>query len=155
MQQVSAGEALLDHIEDFFSNPEVTTAVGSFLNSESKNFAHFAETDDPAVHENVALFKKYGALVEGMMAQFCAKEGIELLAVAKACLKELERCDGAPSPYICVSYIAAAVDLEQFAQLVGETNAIVHYDEMDVYEAGEDDDTDDAEEGIDDDSAER
>ena len=139
-------DTLLDKIEDFFGHPDITTAVGTFLNTESKNFAHFVESDDPKVHENVALFRKYCSMIEQLMDRFCAEQQVELLSVAKACLAEIETCAGAPSSYICVSYIAAGVDMEHFTQLVAETNDIVHYDEMETYEAGEDDDEDEEDE---------
>lgn len=118
---------LIERIDYFFSAPENTSAVGVFLNNEAAMFALFEKSDNPSALENYALFKRYGATVEHLLANFCASEGVTMEDVALEIFKQMELAEDGPIPYLCVTYIAGALDLDSFADLVVEINAITNY----------------------------
>lgn len=118
---------LIDRIDFFFSAPENTSAVGGFLNTEAAQFALFESTDDRNGLESYALFKRYGALIEQLMDRFCVEEHVPMEAVGQEVYRQLEAAEDVASPYICVSYIAGALDIDNFADLVVDVNAITNY----------------------------
>eukprot|EP00758_Cryptobia_borreli_P006114 Tbor_TRINITY_DN5083_c0_g4::TRINITY_DN5083_c0_g4_i2::g.14242::m.14242 len=115
-------DVLLDRIDFFFSDPKNTSRVGDFFAKERASFIHFGTTDDPKSLENYALFKRYGELIDDIMGEFCAKESIELQAVADECHAKMNILEGGTSQYLCVSYILAALDFDEFCSIVHYTN---------------------------------
>ena len=124
----SSDAPLIEKIDFFFGAPENTSAIGAFLQAESNMFAQFERTDDPNGLENFALFKRYGLLVESIMERFCAAEQISMEDVGAEIHRQLVLSDELASPYICVGYIAGALDIEAFQDLVVDINAITNYD---------------------------
>lgn len=118
---------LIERIDFFFSAPENTSEIGNFLHTEAPQFALFESTDDRHGLESYALFKRYGALIEARMETFCVEENVSMEEVGQEIYRQLELADDAPSPYICVSYIAGALDVDNFADLVVDINAITNY----------------------------
>jgi hypothetical protein len=123
----SVDAPLIERIDYFFSAPENTSAVGNFLHTEAPQFALFESTDDRLGLESFALFKRYGGLVEALMERFCVEEVVSMEEVGHEIYRQLEEADNGPSPYICVSYIAGALDVDNFADLVVDVNAITNY----------------------------
>ncbi|CUG92649.1 Hypothetical protein, putative [Bodo saltans] len=123
----TADAPLIERIDFFFSAPENTSAVGNFLSTEAPQFALFESTDDRHGLESYALFKRYGALIEALMDRFCTEEGVPMEEVGGEIYRQLEASEELASPYICVSYIAGALDVDNFADLVVDVNAITNY----------------------------
>jgi hypothetical protein len=123
----TADAPLIERIDYFFSAPENTSAVGNFLSTEAPQFALFESTDDRHGLESYALFKRYGALIEALMDRFCAEEQVAMEDVGAEIYRQLEASEDLASPYICVSYIAGALDVDNFADLVVDVNAITNY----------------------------
>ena len=118
---------LLDRLDFHFGHPDHTSRVGAFLNAEGSNFLRLETTDDPNAHEYFTMFQRYGLVIEDVLVGFCAKSQLSFEDVARACVDEMDTKDGAPSEYICVSYIAAALEFERFRQLVVDVNALLQY----------------------------
>lgn len=118
---------LIERIDYFFSSPENTTAVGSFLHAEAAQFALFEKTDDRHGLESFALFKRYGAIIEHLMHRFCEEDGATMEEVAQEIFRQMELAEDCAPPYICVGYVAGALDIDAFADLVVDVNAITNY----------------------------
>mmetsp|Transcript_5564 Transcript_5564/g.6007 ORF Transcript_5564/g.6007 Transcript_5564/m.6007 type:complete len:153 (-) Transcript_5564:62-520(-) len=136
---------LIDRIDYFFSSPENTTAVGKFLQDEAACFMLFEKTDDRNGLESYALFKRYGALIESLMQRFCDEEHVSMEAIAKEIFEQMEAAEDLAPPFICVGYIAGALDIDAFADLVVDVNAITQYD-VGLHDAQEPDENPDPEE---------
>lgn len=136
---------LIERIDFFFSSPENTTAVGTFLQDEAASFMLFEKTDDRNGLESFALFKRYGTLIEALMQRFCDEEGVAMEAIAKEIYEQMEAAEDLAPPYICVGYIAGALDIDSFADLVIDVNAITQYD-VTMYDAKEPEENPDTDE---------
>ena len=116
---------LLERLDYYFSGPQITSAVGDFLSHENENFHLFA--DAPEAHENYLLFKRYGALIEKLLESFCHEQEVTFEQLSEAIIDEYKELEERATPFICVGYIAGALDLEKFAALVNDVNDITEY----------------------------
>ena len=122
-----ADAPLIERLDYFFSAPENTSAVGSFLQTEMENFFKFEKTDDRHALESYSLFRRYSEMLEQIISVFCRENRVSVDDVALEIHRQMELAEHHASPYICVSYIAGALDIEAFADLVIDVNAMLQY----------------------------
>eukprot|EP00744_Colponema_vietnamica_P014883 GILI01020841.1.p1 GENE.GILI01020841.1~~GILI01020841.1.p1 ORF type:complete len:167 (+),score=45.33 GILI01020841.1:47-547(+) len=140
-----SGHSLLDRLDFFFGDPKRGQAVGEFLQQETAAFKGFDNnTNSEAGLVGYALFKRYGELIDTLLTGFCVDSEMKVEEVAAAAMNEMTRLDGAPSQFICLPYICAALDMDAFCRLVDEMQDILNYG-FDEVEA-EDADVEEAEE---------
>ena len=66
---------IIGRLEDFFSSPAFTTAIGDFLSRESSKFTCFdVSVEQPLEYFDV--YYKYQRMVEASVEEFLAKEGV-------------------------------------------------------------------------------
>eukprot|EP00658_Telonema_sp_P-2_P031560 TRINITY_DN23590_c0_g1_i1.p1 TRINITY_DN23590_c0_g1~~TRINITY_DN23590_c0_g1_i1.p1 ORF type:complete len:176 (-),score=50.16 TRINITY_DN23590_c0_g1_i1:246-773(-) len=140
MNMAPAGDTPLDKLDFFFSHPDNTNKIGMFLSKEQELFLKVDRTDDDGALEAYALAKKYSELLDEMLSTFCEQNNLPLEDVAQLCMGELEKLEGAPSQYVCLPYIAAALDFEEFLKFVKETTYLMYGSDDDNGEESEDDD---------------
>ena len=134
-----AGEGPLDKLDFFFSHPENTEKIGAFLSKERENFLKVDRTDDPGALEAYALAKKYGELLDELLTAYCDQNNVPLEDLAQLCMSELERLDGAPSQYVCLPYIVAALDFVEFLAFVKDTTNLIYGEAVDGEDREEED----------------
>ena len=150
MNLAPAGDTPLDKLDFFFSHPDNTNKIGAFLSKEKELFHKVDRTDDPGALDAYALAKKYSELLDEMLTTFCEQNSFPLEDVAQLCMGELEKLDGAPSQYVCLPYIAAALDFEEFLKFVKETTYLMYGSDDDESE-GDDEEVDGEEDSDEDD----
>lgn len=133
------GHSLLDRLDFFFGDPKRSQAIGEFLQKESAAFQGFDNTNSEAGLAGYALFKRYGELVDTLLTGFCEESDMKVEEVASAAMNAMKELDGAPSQYICLPYICAALDMDAFVKLVDEMQDLLNYGFDDDEEGGEDD----------------
>jgi hypothetical protein len=121
----SADAPLLERLDYFFSGPDITGAIGDFLSVENDRFHVFA--DSAEAHESYLLFKRYGGLIEKLLESFCRDNAVTFEDLSSTIIEEYNQLEKRATPYICVGYIAGALDLEKFGALVNDINDITQY----------------------------
>ena len=117
-------EQVLQRLDDYFSQPEVTSYIGDFVSNAGRVF-HFINHDgviEPASSDtaeglaNYDVFKHYGEIVDSVLTQFVDSSHTEgqndddaVKQVLQAVQTEWKRCEGAASQYTAVESITAAI----------------------------------------------
>lgn len=139
--KLAAGEhSVLDRLDFFFGDPARSGAIGEFFQKEAAGFSGFADTNSPEGLAAYALFKQYSGLVDGLLTAFCDEDNLDLETVATECIAEFNRLEGAPSAFICLPYVIAALEMDAFVDLAFEMRDVNEYAEEEGEEAPEEGD---------------
>mmetsp|Transcript_24330 Transcript_24330/g.35387 ORF Transcript_24330/g.35387 Transcript_24330/m.35387 type:complete len:160 (-) Transcript_24330:56-535(-) len=113
-QNLETKVKLLSKIEEFFSSPEYTNALGDFINESLPVFSFFdPEVEQPLEYYEV--FQKYQKMTEEMFEGFISEQGIEINEVYEVCRTLCQQDDGAST---CIDYLLASTEYEHFLKLV-------------------------------------
>lgn len=124
--------ALLNSLEDYFCEPEVTGAISAFLQTTSREKFVFVEDGQEQPHSNFVFFKEYAALISEVLDKMCAALRVEVSEVAAHLASLLDASPMALRSFTCVDYIVATLQFDRFCELMYDQAA------MEDYEAGSD-----------------
>mmetsp|Transcript_21920 Transcript_21920/g.54269 ORF Transcript_21920/g.54269 Transcript_21920/m.54269 type:complete len:182 (-) Transcript_21920:14-559(-) len=107
-------EPVLERLEDFFSSPELTSAISDFM-TEHSGRVEFRAPGDEQPMGNYDVFRQYSEVVENLLEDFLRRENIEMGVVAEAC----KRVQGSEAAHAvtCVDYLVAATEYNNFMLL--------------------------------------
>ncbi|KAG8348269.1 putative The ARF like 2 binding protein BART [Trypanosoma vivax] len=133
-------DVLLERLDAFFSEGVNTDAVGGFFSDEYDLISRLhCPSDSSEALELYDAFKRYHALIEGVLQAFLDQEAESnpvnkedlALAVMREAQKEQDSCQ-----YLCVAYIAGALDFDSFKELVADVVAMTVYPVGDELSSG-------------------
>lgn len=107
-------EPILTCLEDFFSTPELTSAIADFM-TENSSKVEFRDPNDEQPMQNHEIFRQYSEVVENRLEDFLRRENIDMSEVAEAC-KRVQGSDAA-NCVTCVDYLVAATEYHSFMLL--------------------------------------
>ena len=109
---------ILMKLEEFFSSPNFTTAIGNFLGHETPNFTSGFDlsAEQPLAYYDV--YHKYQKLVESTVDEFLGKEGV----TSEALFTLIEKCQrsSAAGALTCLDYMIASTEYDHFLRLVAD-----------------------------------
>lgn len=109
---------ILMKLEEFFSSPSFTTAIGNFLGRETPNFTSGFDlsAEQPLAYYDV--YHKYQKLVESTVDEFLGKEGV----TSEALFTLIENCQrsSAAGALTCLDYMIASTEYDHFLRLVAD-----------------------------------
>eukprot|EP00002_Diphylleia_rotans_P014741 TRINITY_DN2868_c0_g1_i1.p2 TRINITY_DN2868_c0_g1~~TRINITY_DN2868_c0_g1_i1.p2 ORF type:complete len:132 (-),score=41.86 TRINITY_DN2868_c0_g1_i1:905-1300(-) len=109
---IAAHESRLAKLEEFFSSPELTSAIGDFGTRYACKFDPNVEEQS---HEQYQIFQEYIAVVDAQLDAFLTKEGISTDDMFEACNYAKQEKNGAST---CVDYLLACADYDNFRCLM-------------------------------------
>eukprot|EP00854_Cymbomonas_tetramitiformis_P001798 gene1798-2466_t len=114
-------ELVLGRLEDFFSSPAFTSALGDFMREHASGIQirSISEEQPP---EMMGIYQAYQEVVEEQLEHFLRFEAMSAEEVSRACLTAQQDPDKAWMS--CIDYLVAAVDFEQFLHLLADFRRI-------------------------------
>ena len=108
---------VLDALEDFFSEPDFTSAINDFACMHAPTIVPLAEGEEHPIAYHAA-FLEYQKLVEVNVETFLADNGYVENDIIVAALQ------APPGVHTCIDYLMAATDYMAFLQLMSDFNQL-------------------------------
>ena len=119
-------EPILTRLEEFFSSPELTSAIAEFMTENSREL-EFRDPNDEQPLQNHDIFRRYSEVVENQLEDFLRRENIDIGEVAEAC-KRVQGSDAA-NCVTCIDYLVAATEYNSFMLLAYDFASMSMWDE--------------------------
>mmetsp|Transcript_28815 Transcript_28815/g.81185 ORF Transcript_28815/g.81185 Transcript_28815/m.81185 type:complete len:165 (+) Transcript_28815:69-563(+) len=121
---MASDEELMTRLEEFFSGPEFTSAVGDFM-SDNVPQLEFVDLTLEQPLKNHGIFTKYNEMVEILLADFLASQSTSAEEVYAAC-KRLQE-SGQTTAMVCLDYLLASTEYREFMQLAYDHSMLCSY----------------------------
>lgn len=112
-------------LEDYTSNPNFTDKINDFLSKNCKSIDEIKSESDSHTIKNHNIFKEYISLIERELEDFLKISKLNEEEVFESCLimKDYDE-----NYLVCLDYILASVEYEDFYNLIIDYKNIVNYE---------------------------
>ena len=111
---------VLDQLEDFFSDPEFTSAINDFASTHAPAIQPLAEGAEHPLEYHTA-FMAYTKLIEDKVTAFITDHGFSEDDIVVAALH------APPGVHTCIDYLIASTEYTAFLQLMADFNSLGEY----------------------------
>ena len=115
-EKILVHSPVLDRLEEFFSDPSVTSAINDFCCAHA-SITPLAEGAEHPLEYHTA-FLEYAKLIEDQVAAFMAEHGFSEEDIVIAALH------APPGVHTCIDYLLASTEYTAFLQLMGQFNSL-------------------------------